>query len=116
MQDDETHRPMEFPEVVFKERVGYLPPMSGLAAEEDKLEMGSINVRIGEGRTAEVLRNLCYIVWSEDMNKWKQLVLDMKRFFSIDLNEPKYDPVTGRISMTYCESDNIQMDLSNAGR
>ena len=38
------------------------PPMSGLAATETRLDQGAINVRIGEGRTAEVLRNLCYQV------------------------------------------------------
>ena len=34
--------------------------MSGLAAQEIKIETGTVNVKIGEGRTAEVLRNLCY--------------------------------------------------------
>ena len=35
-------------------RMAFLPPMSGLAATEDRLPEGAINVRIGEGRTAEV--------------------------------------------------------------
>ena len=35
-----------------------LPPMSGLMANEIRLDPGAIDVRIGEGRTAEVLRNL----------------------------------------------------------
>ena len=39
--------------------VVFLPPMSGLTANETRLDVGAINVRIGEGRTAEVLRNLC---------------------------------------------------------
>ena len=40
-------------------RVAFLPPMSGLAATETRLDEGAVNVRVGEGRTAEVLRNLC---------------------------------------------------------
>jgi hypothetical protein len=43
-------------------RVAFLPPMSGMAATEDRLQDGAVNVRIGEGRTAEVLRNLCFDV------------------------------------------------------
>ncbi len=30
-------------------RLAYLPPMSGLAPREDRLELGTINVRLGEG-------------------------------------------------------------------
>ena len=64
-EDDEPTR-MPVPEVVRKTRIAYLPPMSGLAATENRLMEGAVNVRIGEGRTAEVLRNLCFqIVESE---------------------------------------------------
>ena len=38
----------------------FLPPMSGLAATEPKWEAGRINVLLGEGQTAQVLRNLCH--------------------------------------------------------
>ena len=36
--------------------------MSGLASTETRLDQGAMNVRVGEGRTAEVLRNLCFRV------------------------------------------------------
>ena len=36
------------------------PDVRALAATETRLDRGAVNVRIGEGRTAEVLRNLCY--------------------------------------------------------
>ena len=49
---------MPVPEAARDVRVAYLPPMS-LAANETRLDQGAINVRLGEGRTAEVLRNLC---------------------------------------------------------
>ena len=35
-------------------QIAFLPPMSGLAATETSLPSGAVNVRIGEGRTAEV--------------------------------------------------------------
>ena len=51
---------MPVPEEAANISVAFLPPMSGLAANETRLDKGAINVRIGEGRTAEVLRNFCY--------------------------------------------------------
>lgn len=51
---------MNVPENLKHLQIAYLPPMSGLAAREDRLEIGSIRVRLGEGRTAEVMRNLCW--------------------------------------------------------
>ena len=50
---------MPVPEQAVGIHVAFLPPMSGLAAVETRLDPGALNVRIGEGRTAEVLRNLC---------------------------------------------------------
>lgn len=51
---------MDVPREAASLRIAYLPPMSGLAANETRLDEGAINVRLGEGRTAEVMRNLCY--------------------------------------------------------
>ena len=50
---------MPVPEQAASTNVALLPPMSGLAETEDMLQPGAIDVRIGPGRTAEVLRNLC---------------------------------------------------------
>jgi hypothetical protein len=41
-------------------KVAYLQPMSGLSMHEDLLAEGSINRLIGEGKTADVIRNICY--------------------------------------------------------
>lgn len=55
--NDEPRAPrMPVPEVAAPVRIAFLPPMSGMAATEDRLQEGAVNVRIGEGRTAEVLR------------------------------------------------------------
>ncbi|NIA31228.1 MAG: AAA family ATPase [Actinobacteria bacterium] len=113
---DANGNPMELAREVLHERIGYLPPMSGLAAEEDRLVKGSINSRIGEGRTAEVLRNLCYIIWEEYNEKWTALVSKMESLFKIKLDPPSFEQATGRISMTYTEGKKNNMDLSNAGR
>jgi len=47
--------------------------MSGLAGNETRLDPGAINVRLGEGRTAEVLRNLCYQISAEGEGDWSAL-------------------------------------------
>ncbi len=113
---DENGKPLPFPEEVINERVGFLPPMSGLASEEDKLEPGSIQGRIGEGRTAEVLRNLCWNVYQRSNGKWKELKSLIKRFFLVDLDDPVYDAGTGKLLLTYREDSKKNMALSNSGR
>jgi energy-coupling factor transporter ATP-binding protein EcfA2 len=97
--------------------VVFLPPMSGLASNETRLDMGAINVRIGEGRTAEVLRNLCYMVYSESpTNQWRVLREHIRRLFGVELDIPEYVSERGEITMTYREPNGTRLDLSSAGR
>jgi len=98
------------------EQVGFLPPLSGLAAKEDKLEIGSIRARIGEGRTADVLRNLCWLVAKQEDN-WKQLTDLIYQLFQVQLDLPEFNDLTGQLTVTYKEFDHhYSMDLANAGR
>lgn len=94
----------------------FLPPMSGLTANETRLDPGAINVRIGEGRTAEVLRNLCFRVALESPDTWNTLVEHVHRLFGVKLDPPDYVMERGEISMTYREPHGIRLDLSSAGR
>ena len=64
---------MPIPEEAGDARIAFLPPMSGLAATETRLDGGAVNVRIGEGRTAEVLRNLCLEVHDQALSPWDRL-------------------------------------------
>jgi hypothetical protein len=64
---------MPVPDAAYEVQIAYLPPMSGLASNEFRLDSGAINVKLGEGRTAEVLRNLCYLL-AGDRAKWSHLV------------------------------------------
>ena len=61
---------MPVPEQAASTNVAPLPPMSGLAETEDMLQPGTIDVRIGQGRTAEVLRNLCLQVYELRPAAW----------------------------------------------
>lgn len=97
------------------ENIVFLPPMSGLSYEEYKLEIGTINVLIGQGKTADVLRNLCWYVKINNPEKWEEIVKNIEAMFGMRLNEPEYDPATGKIILTYKEKE-IEYDLINGGR
>ncbi len=99
------------------ERIAFLPPMSGLAANETRLDPGAINVRLGEGRTAEVLRNLCYQIANESQKRsWESLSTRIHDLFKVHLDEPLYIPERGEITMTYRDPSDIRLDISAAGR
>ena len=106
---------MAVPDEAAKVRIAFLPPMSGLAATEARLDAGSVTVRIGEGRTAEVLRNLCYTIHQEREDRWEQLVARIRRLFGAELQPPRYLPERGEITMSYREGGTA-LDLSSAGR
>ncbi|MGD9896064.1 MAG: ATP-dependent endonuclease [Candidatus Methylacidiphilaceae bacterium] len=109
---------MEVPAHLSSLRLAYLPPMSGLASREDRLEMGTINVRLGEGRTAEVLRNLCWQVLESEhgREKWQSIVKRIEELFGAKLNEPRYLKERGEVVMDYRTRDGIALDLSASGR
>lgn len=99
-------------------RTAFLPPMSGLADVEFIKQPGEISVLVGQGRTAEVLRNLCWQVWqSEDGTaKWDRLATRLKRLFGVELDEPKLIPERSEIVLSYRERSKVRLDLASAGR
>ncbi len=96
-------------------QIAFLPPMSGLAAAETRLDPGAVNVRVGEGRTAEVLRNLCFRVREERPQRWQELVDRIRALFGASLDAPRYVAERGEIVMSYQESG-VTLDLSSSGR
>lgn len=114
--DEEGNARMPVPEAAADVRVAFLPPMSGLAATEDRLDSGSIDVRMGEGRTAEVLRNLCFQIWSkEDPQPWNSFVEQIRDLFGIRLNDPVHLKERGQIEMSYRDGA-VELDLASSGR
>ena len=115
---DEKNARMVVPPEASMVRVAYLPPMSGLAANETRLDSGAINVRLGEGRTAEVLRNLCYQILTgpDGATRWRNLCAQIKKLFWVDLGDPVYVAERGEVRMSYRDPSDIFLDLSSAGR
>jgi len=114
------------PREALEVRVAYLPPMSGLAANERRIDEGAIEVSLGEGQTAQVLRNLCWKLWEAEKarpehGEWGSLVRQMKRLFGAELLAPEYVAERGEIQMSYRErlggeQKRVELDLSGAGR
>lgn len=105
------------PEAVRRHPVVFLPPMSGLAEREHRKEPGEISVLIGEGQTAQVLRNLCWQLYSrEDKTGWKRFVEKIRELFHITLLEPEYIQERAELSLAYKEQRGVKLDLSSSGR
>ncbi len=103
---------------------GFLQPMSGLATEEDLLTPGAVDRRLGEGRTAEVLRNICYSILHPEIpsqatnngqTNWEKLREAIRKMFGADLHEPEYIRATGLLQLEYTENK-IRYDIASAGR
>lgn len=106
---------MPVPQAAGTVDIAFLPPMSGLAAMETRLDQGAINVRVGEGRTAEVLRNLCHQVHNEKPYLWGDLVSRIETLFGAIIKPPRYIDERGEIAMQYREGKSL-LDLSSSGR
>lgn len=116
--EDKNPDRMPIPDECADTRVAFLPPMSGLAASETRLDPGAINVRLGEGRTAEVLRNLCFQILSgkDGEERWGRVRERIHSLFGVHLDDPTYVAERGEITMTYREEADVRLDLSSSGR
>lgn len=110
---------MTVPRVAIGQQIAYLPPMSGLGASETRLDVGAINVRLGEGRTAEVLRNLCYTVFTKNDiggSSWEHITNKMFALFGVRMQKPEYVNERGEITLAYKTKNNVKFDISSSGR
>ena len=110
---------MEVPSEALAERVAFLPPMSGLSSSEAMLQPGTVNVLLGQGRTAEVLRNLCYQVFLHYEVGWQDVMVPrMKELFGATILEPQYNPERGEITLRYQDGRmaGLELDVSSSGR
>jgi ABC-type phosphate/phosphonate transport system ATPase subunit len=108
---------MAIPDEAGLVRIAYLPPMSGLTDREYLKQPGEISVLIGQGQTAQVLRNLCYQIYQDkDSRHWKDLLGIIKDLFGIEILEPKYVDERSEITMAYNDERKNTLDLSSAGR
>jgi len=96
-------------------RLVYLHSMSGLTSNEIRVPRGRIQTLIGEGRTSEVLRNICLLLHGDD-KYWDTLVDLMSERFGVEILPPEYLPERGEITMSYRDKGGAILDISSAGR
>lgn len=108
---------MVVPEAAVSHRIAYLPPMSGLSDQEFVKQAGEIGVLVGQGQTAQVLRNLCHNVSSAaDGAPWQHVVAHIKTLFGVELLTPVLNPVRSEITMAYKDANGNELDISCSGR
>lgn len=114
---DENER-MPVPPEVENMKVAFLPPMSGLSDREFIKQTGEIGVLIGQGQTAQVLRNLCFQLYRQenDGGCWNDLVDHIKTLFGIQLLPPDFIVERSEITMAYRDEYGNKLDLSSSGR
>ncbi len=107
---------LEFLQYAASIRVELLYPMSGLETEEAILQPGRIDVLLGQGQTAQVLRNLCLMVAKDTPDDWSRIVKLMYRLFNVTLETPQ-ETSRGAIEMRYKQPGVREvLDVSSSGR
>jgi len=104
-----------------------LYPMSGILSnvsqetEEVYLLENRIHMFLGQGQTAQVLRNICYKVLEQDKKNntkdWDKITETIKLLFLVTLNEPVINESRGSLILTYQQLGiKADLDISLAGR
>lgn len=106
---------MPVPEQAAAHKIAFLPPMSGLATEETEVPPGRVDVLIGEGQTAQVLRNLCLRVHEADPKSWLEIARRIEAMFGARLLAPRREQARGSIRLGYRERGH-ELDIASAGR
>lgn len=99
------------PEEAQNIKVAFLPIMAGLSVIEPRVDPDYIEMMIGEGQTAQVLRNMCYLVYQTP--HWNKLVNTIKELFGITLQTPLLE--RGTISLAYKTPQGTTLDLLASG-
>jgi AAA15 family ATPase/GTPase len=107
----------EFMKYVSDIKVELLYPMSGLSTDEPVYQNKFIGTLMGQGRTAEVLRNLCFKCVQEKESNWVEIQNLMERLFQINLHTPT-ENAQGHIDLYYTHStgSKASLELASLGR
>jgi ABC-type multidrug transport system ATPase subunit len=105
---------LEFLQYVIGIKVELLYPMSGLSTLEPVYQDKFIGTLMGQGRTAEVLRNLCFKVGGDE---WARIQKLMQRLFQVELKSPT-ENAQGGIELYYTplKAPKEDLELATSGR
>jgi hypothetical protein len=94
-----------------------LYPMSGIESEETLFTDGHLKTLLGQGQTAQVLRNICFKVVENNPADWEKITKLMSRLFLVEINTPEFNESRGNLTLTYKPQTMASaLDISLAGR
>lgn len=103
--------------------IAYVPPFSGLEPTEKWMDISPIRQQVGKGQPGGVLRNLLLQVSDAPHRTkgdpppadWKELAEIVKRWFSVNIREPRYQSATDvNITVEY-EQSGKNYDIISGG-
>jgi len=114
---DEIKRDLELIQYASSLKFHLLYPMSGIETEETLFQDGWIKTLLGQGQTAQVLRNICYKVVENNENDWERITRLMDRLFLVTINKPEFIESRAKLVLTYKPRNmDTVLDISLAGR
>ncbi len=105
---------MDVPDLAKRETITLLPPLSGISTDEPEYQPGRVSVLLGEGRSGEVLRNLCLTVFEGEPARWERVKKGVQDVFGIIMLDPKRDKARGVIHLNYRERA-IEYPITSGG-
>ena len=114
--DEATRQNLDAIEVAAGIDVELLYPLSGLETEEPVVQLGRVKVLLGQGQTAQVMRNLCLMVRRQSDVDWTSIVELIDRLFHVELADP-VENIRGSIDLYYRQDNvSVPLDIASAGR
>ena len=114
--NDETLDHLDVIKTAAETDVELLYPLSGLETEEPVIQPGRVKVLLGQGQTAQVLRNLCLMVHRRAAPDWQTIVGLIERLFNVKLDTP-VENARGSIDLFYRQNNvTVPLDIASAGR
>ena len=90
--------------------------MSGLETDEAVVKPNRIDYYLGKGQTAQVLRNLCLLVYQNTPDDWKKIQKLMHRLFHVNLEKP-VENNRGAIDLYYSQRNGKEpFEITSSGR
>jgi ABC-type multidrug transport system ATPase subunit len=106
---------MPVPDSIGEIRIAFLQPMSGLADREFLKQTGEIDFLLGQGQTAQVIRNLCFNVFRNFPHEWELAVRHIKDLFGVEIIKPEFTD-RSEIIIKYKDTKGTILDLPSSGR
>ena len=103
----------------FLPKVAFLGALSGVAPNETVLMDGAVRKRIGEGRSGETLRNLCYklaVETPEGETRWGAVSDIMSDLYAVRPEIPHRIAARGELEMRVVTARGVTLDVAAAGR